>query len=244
MDLVQSLQEIGLQEREIKIYLALLELGESTVLPLSKQSGIKRTYCYDILPLLQEKGLVSFIERNGRRHYSAEDPAKIEQLLKGRLERFIGILPDLRSIYGQSPNKPRVRYYEGDDVGKEIVDELARSKSFDAISSPDHLNKYIGKSLLEELAVQMVKRGTVSRELYTRGALPVTWPKLYKKPLQEVRYLPEGVTMQNDILIYGKKLVLISYEQQVHGLVIEGSAIVDAHKQLFELLWKSTPTLG
>lgn len=244
MDLTQSLLEIGLQEREIKIYLALLGLGESTVLPLAKQSGIKRTYCYDILPLLQEKGLVTFIERNGRRHYSAEDPAKIEQLLKGRLERFMGILPELRSVYGQSPNKPRVRYYEGNDVAKEILGELARSKSFDAISSPDHLNKFIGKTLLDELSAQMVKRGIVSRELYTRGSLPVAWPKIYKKPIQEVRYLPEGVTMQNDILIYGKKLVLISYEQQVHGLVIEGSAIVDAHKVIFDLLWKSTPPLA
>ena len=43
------LEDVGFTKGESKIYLALLELGESKVGPLIKSSGISRSKVYDIL---------------------------------------------------------------------------------------------------------------------------------------------------------------------------------------------------
>ena len=66
MEIQEILKEIVLSDKEAKVYLSVLELGESTVLPISKKSEYKRTYCYDILSDLVEKNLVSYVVKKGK----------------------------------------------------------------------------------------------------------------------------------------------------------------------------------
>lgn len=236
-DIAQSLASIGLLERESKIYLAALELGESTVLPIAKKSGLKRTYCYDILESLREKGLITSIEKNGRRRYSAEPPDKIEQLLTERLNKFMQVLPELRSLYNQTGLRPKVRFYEGKEGVIAISYELARAKRMDAISSTDHLYAVLGDHI-NDITKEIARNKVKTRELYTRPSRPIQWAEYYQYPTQEIRYLPENIKISIDFLLYDNKLALISYEGDLHSLVIEGSGIVDSLRILFELLWQ------
>ena len=52
-----QLQDAGLSETEAKIYLAALELGQTSVSRIARKSGIKRTTIYLSLENLMEKGL-------------------------------------------------------------------------------------------------------------------------------------------------------------------------------------------
>lgn len=240
MDIVKTLEEVGLQEREIRIYIALLEIGESTVLPIANKSGIKRTYCYDILDDLKKKSLVTYVEKNGRRRYVAEDPKNIEQVLKDRVHRFSEVLPELRSLYNNNPKKPKIRFYEGTNEVIELSEIATNSKDLMAITSADAIYKVFGKKI-DEIGEKVASSGQRTRELVSSNLRTANWGKNYKKPLQEIRYLPKGVKLSTDMLIYENKLVLMSYEKDIHAVMIEGSSIVDTHKQLFELLWLATP---
>ncbi|MEK7184279.1 MAG: helix-turn-helix domain-containing protein [Patescibacteria group bacterium] len=231
------LLQAGFDAREAKVYVALLELGESTVLPLSKKAGIKRTYCYDILASLQEKGLVSFIPRNGRRRYSAEPPETIKALLKQRLDTFSEGLSELKSIYNKSDTKPVVRFYEGVEGIKSVYEQLISVKSFDAISSPDQLYRYLG-DYFEDFAKRAIQKKERIRELIAGPIPEVSYLQEYEGSERwQWKKLPETVSITTDILLFENKLVMISYGKQLHAIVLEGSAIVDTHKQLFELLW-------
>ena len=64
-----DLLKIGLTEGESKVYLALTELGSSTVGPIVKKSGVAYSNIYDILHRLIEKGIVSFIIKNKTRYF-------------------------------------------------------------------------------------------------------------------------------------------------------------------------------
>src|SRR3990172_11148664 len=99
MEMEESFEQLGLDKNEAKIYLAVLALGESTVLPISKKAGIGRTYCYDILESLAEKGFVSFVEIRGRRRYSATEPKLVKKLITQKISQFNAILPDLEALY-------------------------------------------------------------------------------------------------------------------------------------------------
>ncbi len=241
MELLNVLQEIGLEEREVKIYLALLELDESTVLPIATKAGIKRTYTYDILEALQNKGLVSYIEKNGRRRYSAEDPKKLESMLKERLEHFRELLPEIRSIYNKATNKPKVRFYEGTAAVKELYEELAHVKEYASIASPDHFYELLGKDYIDYLTKNILKNKTRGRELFVHSYVEVHFEKQYHAPLQEVRWLPPDVEIDTDMFIFPNKLVLISYRGTTHAISIEESSIIDTHRKMFDLLWAATP---
>ena len=59
-----ALSNLGLSERESSVYLALLELGQTTTGPLSKKSSIPNSKIYEVLNSLEEKGLVSWVLKN------------------------------------------------------------------------------------------------------------------------------------------------------------------------------------
>jgi len=61
--LTNILKRIGLNEKEAKVYLTLLEVNESLPSSISRQSGVKRPTTYVILGQLQKKGLVSHVKK-------------------------------------------------------------------------------------------------------------------------------------------------------------------------------------
>lgn len=238
MNIEESLRSIGFIDREIKIYLALLELGDSTVLPIATKAEIKRPYAYDILEDLQKKGIVTHIEKNGRRRYIAENPDKITGMLQDRMQTFLAALPELKSIYNYAPNKPKVRFYEGIDEVKQIYEQLVHVKAYDCIYSPDFLLPIWGQ-YSNDLGRRVAQNGVEAREILASTIKPVGYEKYYKKPLQQIKYLPESVKLSTDIVLYENKLALVSYDHNIHTVVIEGSGIVSTHKTMFDLLWSS-----
>lgn len=237
MDFHQILKQFGLNTNEVAVYLATLELGESTVLPISKKSGIKRTYCYDILSDLEKKGLVTYFEKNNRRRYIAENPVKLGEILHKRLKEFNEILPELKSIYNQSGAKPKVRFYEGKDGIISIYEEMLKTKKICyAIASPNQITEYLGSFFKEFVKKTLVKKIQI-RELITPDGATAEYLTGYKKPLQEARVLPQGIKFNTDMIMFDEKLAMISYGPELHGVVIESSSIVETQRTLFEIIW-------
>lgn len=235
--LTSLLTDIGLDTRDATIYLALLELGETTVLPLAKQAGIKRTYCYDILASLQERGLVSYVERNGRRRYSAQPPEVLQKVARERLEKVTALIPELKLVAKKAESQPIVQYFEGKTGVKAVYEQLVGVPSFDAITSPTQMYEHLG-DFFPGFAKRVLKKKIVIRELLAGPVPDTTYVDLYTEPDQQSRRLPDAVNLTTDIVLFGNKLALISYGRTLHAVVIESGSIVDTHRQLFEVLWQ------
>lgn len=242
MNIENSLKSIGFTSREIQIYLATLELGSSTVTPISIKAGFKRPYCYDILEDLKKRGFVNYIEKNGRRHYFAEDPKKIETELIDNLSGFQAVLPEIRSIFNTNESKPKIRYYEGKEGVISIYEENTKAKEILAIGSPNHLYEYLPK-YFENHAKEAIKSKQIIKELITEDGSSAEYIKEFNKENQEVRLLPKGITFSTDLMIFDNKLALISFGSELHGVVIESSSIVDLQKTLFEIIWATAKPL-
>ncbi len=67
--LIERVKEIGLTDKEARVYLSILELGEATAAEISKRSEIQRTTSYNIIPILQKKGLIDSSEKNGVKYF-------------------------------------------------------------------------------------------------------------------------------------------------------------------------------
>ncbi|MFA7253711.1 MAG: helix-turn-helix domain-containing protein [Patescibacteria group bacterium] len=232
-------EQIGLNNKEIKVYLSALELGESTVYPISKKADIKRTYCYDILDDLQKKSLVFYIEKNGRRRYIAEDPKKIKEMLKTRLSDFEAVLPNLTTIYNQAPQKPKIRYFEGKEEVISIYEILLKTKEISAIASPAKIYEYIG-DYFEGFSGKLHAKNTKIKELITFNSPVVGYLKWYKKPNQEFRILPKEMKISTDMILFDNKLAMISFGKKIHAVLIEDSAIVETQKAMFDVIWNAS----
>ncbi len=118
------LTDIGLPELEAKVYLAILQLGETTVLKISRATEIKRTTIYHVIESLKQKGLVSEDVQGLKSFLVAEDPQKLSQLLNARAKTFEGILPILSAQYQTKNKTGDTKIYIGAQAIRSVYDSL------------------------------------------------------------------------------------------------------------------------
>ncbi len=76
-----KLQNLNFKPKEVKLYLALLELGEANMERLVAKSGLKRATTYDVIESLKKKGFIAITKKAKKTFYYAENPNQIGKLL-------------------------------------------------------------------------------------------------------------------------------------------------------------------
>ena len=116
---ITVLKEAGLTDGEVKVYLALLEVGSSTIGPILERSKVTKSIIYRILDRLIEKGLVSYIIKNKTKHFQAASPNKLLDYVEARKEemdenkkKIQELLPELLLKQNLS-KKSEATVYEG-----------------------------------------------------------------------------------------------------------------------------------
>ena len=90
----QILEDIGLTNAEIKVYLALLELGTSSAGYILDRSGLQNSVVHMTLNKLIDKGFITFVKEGKRNHYQAANPNHIIEFINQKKERFQSLLPN------------------------------------------------------------------------------------------------------------------------------------------------------
>jgi predicted DNA-binding transcriptional regulator len=82
MNKEQILQNFGLTEAEVSLYITLLKLGESTASELSEKTNTNRTFTYDRLKKLLDSGLVSYVVKDNKKYFKAAEPSQLLSIIK------------------------------------------------------------------------------------------------------------------------------------------------------------------
>ncbi len=83
-----ALKEAGFTDGEIKVYLALIELGLTTVGPVLEKSRVTKSIIYRILDRLIHKGLVSYIFKEKTKYFQAAQPDKLMDYVDERKKQL------------------------------------------------------------------------------------------------------------------------------------------------------------
>src|SRR3989344_1358045 len=96
-----ELLKVGLTDGKSKVYLALSELGSSTVGPVVKKSGIAYSNIYDVLDRLIKKGIVSFVIKSKTKYFQAATPKNLLIYLENKAKEISAQKDDLKKILPQ-----------------------------------------------------------------------------------------------------------------------------------------------
>ena len=238
----KQLQDAGLNENEAKIYLASLELGQTSVSRIARKSGIKRTTVYLSLENLMEKGLVSAIKKDGKTHYYGEDPRNLERIMEQRKQKISDLVPQLLAFTKLIDKKPEIRYFEGTEGIKDVLeDSLMYSKgeicmmfaeSYVADFDKDYFPQYyVPERTRRKISARTIVPDNEEMRILAGGN---------EKGLRNMRFLPNNLFNINiEIMLYGdNKMNIISFEEKF-ALIIESPAIHKSFKSIFETMWAS-----
>ena len=117
---MKQLLDLGLNEREAQVYLALQELGEAKTGVICKKLNIPNSHIYSILAKLQDLGLVSFKYANKVKVFKATDPQALQLLferkqedLKKQENDLLGLIKDLKKLPKNKETDSDYQYFEG-----------------------------------------------------------------------------------------------------------------------------------
>src|ERR1700689_5744541 len=96
--MLKELQDIGLSEKEARVYLASLELGRTTAEKLAKHAKVNRSTTYVQIESLMKKGLMSTYEEDKKTYFAPESPELLKRLLSKQRDELQSKERDLSSI--------------------------------------------------------------------------------------------------------------------------------------------------
>lgn len=238
-ELVKQLEQIGLDDKEAEIYLAVLKLGKGLIVDIARKSGVKRTTVYEYLDDLERKGLVMKTVKGKRILYLPEKPERIVKILESRKKKAENMLPELRSLYAASSGKPSVRFYEGIEGMRSIYREMTQTpKTLWAVFSADAYTQVFTERDGHEFLENIKESGGQIKDMVMDTKAGREYVKAeYNKGFGGSKLLPDNFKLSADILVSGNKVAMNSMTSLV-GVVIENKAIADMQRNFVKFLWK------
>jgi len=253
------LKKIGLNKKEVQVYLSLLELGSQPASIIGKKAGINRSTTYLILENLIKLGYVNQHVRADVKYFTAADPQTIiksleskEKEIEENRKELSDLLPDFYALTNPLSIKPKVKFYEGEQGVKHAMNDtltstepiLAWSAYSAWLKTTPTLHKFVKEYAKErvekyKIPVKVIVEDTKNVRKYLLSEYPPLSTK--QDPLMEIRWIPKDVPhFENEINIYNDKVSIVSLaKNELLGVVIESHEIAKTHRAIFEMAWKA-----
>ncbi|MFH1784906.1 MAG: helix-turn-helix domain-containing protein [Candidatus Micrarchaeota archaeon] len=244
---LEILYKLGLTENEIKVYLSLLELGQSTTGPLIKKTKIPSSKIYQILDSLVGKGIVGYIAHGGVKKFRANRPIVLRHLLdlkEKEVERLKNeleaVLPSLENEFHSEKVNYKVELLEGVRGIKTVydisLDLLKPGEEMCTIGYPV-LASEIFNAYFRDYHKKLAKKKLKAKILYDYD----TWfsKKRESRPHADQKYLPKGIVTPAFIHIFQDYVgIMVVTEKQKLSILIKNKEVAESYFQYFKLLWR------
>ncbi|OGM03401.1 hypothetical protein A2715_02840 [Candidatus Woesebacteria bacterium RIFCSPHIGHO2_01_FULL_39_32] len=249
------LEQLGYSSEAIKIYIALIKNGPSTLLKISKDSGIERTKLYRLIDDFVEKGIVEEVPAYKRKTVKAVDLYTIELLVREKQSKALN-LNETFPIFSEAVKDyskdflpgVNVVYYRGIEGMKQMIWHITRSKGLFRTCSYRFWNDIVGDKFTLDINREMIAKKFKVHDLYSDQYI------LYKKNWMKTkgikpagdwsfwnaRYISEKIVKINQNIDIYNDIVAYSYwdEGDVFGVEIQNQRVADMQKQIHDVLWK------
>ncbi|MAG12546.1 hypothetical protein CL630_01910 [bacterium] len=239
MKIDDTLKDLGLEEKEVDIYLALLELGEAAVLAIAQKSGIKRPTAYVILGLLEEKGFVSRVKKGKKTLFTPQHPQKLVTEAELHLKELQGVMPQLEALFHKEEGKPRVMIYEGKDKLDRALDEMFVTKGEVMFMGTLKLSQEAFPRTFQKTLYATFSPQFQIRELVNESEESKAYAKQVEGPYRKVRFMPkELLPFEVDITLFGNRTLITSVKKEFFTISIESDEINHAFRTIFNVMWE------
>lgn len=246
--LEEELKEIGLSDKEARVYLAALELGQSSAQQIAAKAQVNRATTYVAIESLTELGFMASFYQGKKQFFVAANPDHLIEFLElektrldNRKDKILKLMPRLQSINNREKGKPVVKYYEGKEglkaLNKEYYDEV-KGEVYTAYNLTN-----LTRLFTDEERMKM-RADRVSRKINIKVIYTTDGEKLPPHKLSQRHIVPFGkYPISGDIAVYGDFVRFASFTGRVGGILIEDRAMAETVKALLKLAFERSRDL-
>lgn len=239
----EILNDIGLSNAQIKVYLSLLELGDSKAGKLIKKSELQSSVVYNSLSQLIEHGLVSFVKKDNIKYYYATNPENLVSFVDDKKNRIKNLVPKLIKKQEKS-HKPEqdARVYLGwkgvYHAYNKILDILPKGGEYIAFGAgfqdqhtkeaKQFFKEFQKKRSIMKYNIKLILNESARDQYENYG-----WYKDFGLPPRRFvpGFAPIGLT------IFENYVLQVAFGEEPIAVLIHSKMIADTHRQSFYSMW-------
>jgi sugar-specific transcriptional regulator TrmB len=244
--MLDVLKDLDFTQGEIRVYEALLKLGETTIGPISKKSGITPSKTYPILEKLLKKGLIAKVKKDKVLFFSPNDPNRILTYLdekkhdiEDKKKQVEKELPKLKLFHSGLSTDARV--LQGIGGLKTFYEEhnrllLKGTKTFKVFSFEDSWKNESVKEFIQKQDLIRKDLGIKVQVIANEKIKEYVDKESYK--LVNIRFTKQSIPVGT--VVSKNQIALITWGEEPLVIVIDSSEIGGHYEKFFDDLWKSS----
>jgi len=242
----EPLREIGLTDSEIKVYLALLKLGQVSAGSIVDEAKVTRSKIYDILERLKNKGLVSFITKESTKYFSASNPDNLieylsekERKIKQDKQEINKLLPELSSYLKETQKSKIAEIFFGikgmENAFNEIINEFEKDSEWYAFGAGKGEKIEQIQIFFSKLHQKRIRQRIKSKIIFNESSKGL-FPEQEKSKYVQVKYIDN--TTPAAINIYKDFTIIAILNQEPIIILIKNKETADSFREYFNIMWK------
>lgn len=233
---IKELSCLNLTKGEIKVYSAILNIGNSNINAIHEKTGLERRGIYDILNKLIEKGLISYTTEKGKRTYQTAPINKLKSQIQNKqneLNELKQKIPEIETLYNTSKPETKFEIFRGKEGMKTIFEDMLNYKNVYIIGG--------GFYLVNELPYfwpQYNERRIKAKSTWHNLVINELKNKIPEARLINAKILPKEFSGNPiAIIIYGNKTVNLSWGNNTFAIMTEDKNTAENYKKYHKYLW-------
>lgn len=233
------LEDLGFTNAEIKVYLALLELGKSGAGLIISKTGLQNSVVHMTLNRLLEKGLISYAKKGRFREYYPQNPKIILEIIDKKKNKFKQLLPEILAKQ-KKIEKNEAKVFKG-------VKGL-KSALYDMIEDAEKGDEFLFFSFFAKKpndfneVYEFYKEFEKDRERFgitTKGISPASIKDKFTGRKTENIVFVDFPTPTN-ISIFRNKVLMTPWEEEQVTFLIQSRQLADSFRTYFYSIWKTS----
>jgi len=234
----RMLEDLGFTNAEIKVYLALLELGSSTAGPIIEKSELQSSVVHMTLNNLLNKGFISFVKEGKRNHYQASNPKHISDYIDDKKKQFEQILPELLLKQKTAKEKSEVISFRGIKGIRELLYDLLDEggNEYHTFGSAKE-SLMMGSAFWTNYHKRRAEKGIKAKLIFNNSLK--SWCNTNKYPEAKYKFTNKGFEPLTETIIRSDKVGIIIWLETPLGVIVHNKIAAKSYDAFFEMMWKS-----
>lgn len=249
---LEVLLELGLSEKEARIYFAALDSGGSSIADLAKFGGIERTGIYYHIKKLVELGLLNAITKGKRTVFMPGNPEKFKRMAERRQEHLLDVLPGMVEQYSRKTSKSITEYFVGSkelnkfyDKVYAVLTELSKQDNDICVLGTSYRSAVSrGKAFLDfvvpeqqlDVKIRCILPQSQKSKNPEENAMDPYIVTRYNLSPAELKYIPDKYQYPSAVLLTKNKIMQYDFDNLIFSIT-ENKNMAGNLRMFFEYVW-------
>ncbi len=237
----EILNDLGLTDNEIKVYLAVLKLGRCSGTEIRKNTQISNSQVYSSLDSLIYKGLIIYEKTSVGKKYFTSDPIIITDLMAKRNKTLQDYVTYLQKLRNNSNYLADISVYEGLNGFKSAMINLANecpkneTISIIGFSNQNYKNEKLSVILTDVNKISIQKKHKFKMILDNKEN--TFFAERKEEKISKIKFMGRNFKSPAAIDIFQDKVYILIWDENPYAIRIKNRNVAEGFKIYFDFLW-------